>query len=151
MQVLNLDFCTLTKLPPSLGQLTALTTLDVEGNLFLGDTFKEEGSLPLAPSFPPELSGLQLLRYLNLNSCGLMQVPSVSFCGCYRPCVRHSSWERALLSPVPGHSPCGPACGLCRAEVIRCFKRPDLAATRWWHQSSAAARVMSMQPWTCRW
>ena len=104
MQVLNLDFCTLTKLPPSLGQLTALTTLDVEGNLFLGDTFKEEGSQPVGPSFPPQLSRLQSLRYLNLNSCGLMQVPLVSFCVCYRPCLCHSSWKTALRSPVSGHS-----------------------------------------------
>lgn len=80
LQVLNLDFCSLSELPSSLGQLTALTTLDVEGNLFLGDSFKREQGeqgLVSSPSFPPELSGLQALRYLNLNSCGLTQVPPV--------------------------------------------------------------------------
>ena len=35
--MLNLDFCTLSALPPVLGALTGLTTLDVEGNLYLGD------------------------------------------------------------------------------------------------------------------
>ena len=51
-QVLNLDFCSLSELPVSLGQLTALTTLDVEGNpyLGLGDTFGA-GSLVVPPAF----------------------------------------------------------------------------------------------------
>ena len=76
-QVLNLDFCTLSKLPASLGQLTELTSLDVEGNLFLGDTYRAEPSSEAEPSFAEELAGLQSLRYLNLNSCGLTSVPPV--------------------------------------------------------------------------
>ena len=89
--MLNLDFCTLSALPPVLGQLTGLTTLDVEGNLYLGDSFRgvstptaggagasSPGQLagPPAP-FPLELEGLQSLRYLNLNSCGLTAIPPV--------------------------------------------------------------------------
>ncbi len=76
MQVLNLDFCTLSELPASLGQLTALTTLDVEGNPYLGETFRPD-NLMLPPAFPMELSGLQALKYINLNSCGLTSVPEV--------------------------------------------------------------------------
>lgn len=77
IQVLNLDFCTLSELPPSLGQLTALTTLDVEGNPYLGETFRPDNS-PIPPAFPCQLSGLQSLKYINLNSCGLTTVPEVS-------------------------------------------------------------------------
>ena len=77
MQVLNLDFCTLSELPPSLGQLTALTTLDVEGNPYLGENFRHDNS-PIPPAFPCQLSGLQSLKYINLNSCGLTTVPEVS-------------------------------------------------------------------------
>ena len=76
VQVLNLDFCTLSELPPSLGQLTALTTLDVEGNPYLGDTFRPD-NLVMPAAFPMELSGLQALKYINLNSCGLTSVPEV--------------------------------------------------------------------------
>ena len=80
-QVLNLDFCTLMALPPSLGKLTALTTLDVEGNLYLGDQFRGAAAMLPAPrpaaAFPAGLSGLQSLRYFNLNSCGLTSVPLV--------------------------------------------------------------------------
>ncbi len=76
MQVLNLDFSTLSELPASLGQLTALTTLDVEGNPYLGETFRPD-NLMLPPAFPMELSGLQALKYINLNSCGLTSVPEV--------------------------------------------------------------------------
>lgn len=76
MQVLNLDFCTLSELPPSLGQLTALTTLDVEGNPYLGDTFRPD-HLAMPSAFPTQLSGLQALKYINLNSCGLTSVPEV--------------------------------------------------------------------------
>ena len=84
--MLNLDFCTLAHLPPSLGQLTALTTLDVEGNVYLGDSYRqpapadgeeEEASAVQAEAFPEELCGLQGLQYLNLNSCGLTSVPPV--------------------------------------------------------------------------
>ena len=84
-QVLNLDFCTLSALPAVLGELTALTTLDVEGNLYLGDSFR--GATPpttatapafAPPPFPLDLAGLQSLRYLNLNSCGLTTIPTVS-------------------------------------------------------------------------
>lgn len=86
VQVLNLDFCTLSSLPMVLGQLTALTTLDVEGNLYLGDSFRSAATTPtsagpitLAPQpFPLDLAGLQQLRYLNLNSCGLTTIPTVS-------------------------------------------------------------------------
>lgn len=76
VQVLNLDFCTLSELPASLGQLTALTTLDVEGNPYLGDTFRPD-NLVMPAAFPMELSGLQALKYINLNSCGLTSVPEV--------------------------------------------------------------------------
>ena len=92
--MLNLDFCTLSALPPVLGALTGLTTLDVEGNLYLGDAFRgvttptAGGAGPGGPGgaralagppapFPLELEGLQSLRYLNLNSCGLTAIPSV--------------------------------------------------------------------------
>ena len=83
--MLNLDFCTLAHLPPSLGKLTALTTLDVEGNVYLGDSYRqpapadeeEEESAVQAEAFPEELCGLQGLQYLNLNSCGLTSVPLV--------------------------------------------------------------------------
>lgn len=78
LQVLNLDFCTLSELPASLGQLTALTTLDVEGNPYLGETFRPD-SMAMPPAFPAELSGLQALKYINLNSCGLTSVPEVGF------------------------------------------------------------------------
>ena len=102
MQVLNLDFCTLSALPPVLGQLTALTTLDVEGNLYLGDRVRGASSpagagmgllgqgggaaaaQPPPPPFPLDLAGLQNLRFLNLNSCGLTAIPGVrsaSLCG----------------------------------------------------------------------
>lgn len=67
----------LSELPPSLGQLTALTTLDVEGNPYLGETFRPYNS-PIPPAFPCQLSGLQSLKYINLNSCGLTTVPEVS-------------------------------------------------------------------------
>lgn len=85
LQVLNLDFCTLANLPPSLGKLTALTTLDVEGNVYLGDSYRqpapadeeEEEAAAQAEAFPEELCGLQGLQYLNLNSCGLTSVPLV--------------------------------------------------------------------------
>ena len=79
-QVLNLDFCTLGNLPASLGDLTALTTLDVEGNLYLGEAFRQLPSTPpgMPPLFPLNLSGLSSLRYLNLNACGLTQIPEVS-------------------------------------------------------------------------
>ena len=77
LQVLNLDFCTLSELPPSLGPLTALTTLDVEGNPYLGETFRPDNS-PVPPAFPCQLSGLQSLKYINLNSCGLTTVPEVT-------------------------------------------------------------------------
>ena len=85
LQVLNLDFCTLANLPPSLGKLTALTTLDVEGNVYLGDSYRqpaaadeeETESVVQAEAFPEELCGLQALQYLNLNSCGLTSVPLV--------------------------------------------------------------------------
>ena len=84
VQVLNLDFCTLSALPAVLGELTALTTLDVEGNLYLGDSFRGAttptgAATPAlaAPPFPLDLEGLQSLRYLNLNSCGLTSIPSV--------------------------------------------------------------------------
>jgi Leucine-rich repeat (LRR) protein len=76
VQVLNLDFCTLSALPASLGELTALTTLDVEGNLYLGQSL-EEIQPKNTPSFPPQLAGLTALRYFNLNSCGLTHVPQV--------------------------------------------------------------------------
>ena len=81
-QVLNLDFCTLTKLPASLGKLTALTTLDVEGNMYLGDDSHQESMLDISaqPQFPLQLAGLTALRYLNLNSCELSAVPEVYFC-----------------------------------------------------------------------
>lgn len=78
LQVLNLDFCTLSELPASLGQLTALTTLDVEGNPYLGETFRPD-NMAMPPAFPAELSGLQALKYINLNSCGLTSVPEVGF------------------------------------------------------------------------
>ena len=80
LQVLNLDFCTLGNLPASLGDLTALTTLDVEGNLYLGDAFRQLPSTPpgMPPLFPLNLSGLSSLRYLNLNACGLTQIPEVT-------------------------------------------------------------------------
>lgn len=84
LQVLNLDFCTLSALPPVLGQLTSLTTLDVEGNLYLGDSFRgatTPAAAPLLPHpqpFPVDLAGLQGLRFLNLNSCGLTSIPTVS-------------------------------------------------------------------------
>ena len=87
LEVLNLDFCTLACLPPSLGRLTRLTTLDVEGNIYLGDTFRlgpggglgppAPGAPPLPPAFPPALAGLAALRYVNLNSCGLRRAPDV--------------------------------------------------------------------------
>ncbi|KAK9866273.1 hypothetical protein WJX84_010719 [Apatococcus fuscideae] len=79
LQVLNLDFCTLENLPASLGNLTALTTLDVEGNLFLGDAFRQLPSTPpgMPPISPLNLSGLSSLRYLNLNACGLTQIPEM--------------------------------------------------------------------------
>lgn len=77
-QVLNLDFCTLTKLPASLGKLTALTTLDVEGNMYLGDSYREAAlDISAQPQFPLQLAGLKALRYLNLNSCELSAVPEV--------------------------------------------------------------------------
>ncbi len=82
--MLNLDFCTLSSLPPVLGQLTSLTTLDVEGNLYLGDSFRgvtTPAAAPMLPGphpFPMDLAGLQELRFLNLNSCGLTSIPSVS-------------------------------------------------------------------------
>ncbi len=84
LQVLNLDFCTLSSLPPVLGQLTSLTTLDVEGNLYLGDSFRgattttAAPALPGPPPLPLDLAGLQGLRFLNLNSCGLTALPMVS-------------------------------------------------------------------------
>lgn len=83
LEVLNLDFCTLSALPPVLGQLTSLTTLDVEGNLYLGDSFRgatTPAAAPLLPHpqpFPVDLAGLQGLRFLNLNSCGLTSIPTV--------------------------------------------------------------------------
>ena len=83
VQVLDLDFCTLAALPPVLGQLTCLTTLDVEGNLYLGDAFRgatTPAAGPLLPSpqpFPADLASLQALRFLNLNSCGLNSLPAV--------------------------------------------------------------------------
>lgn len=78
VQVLNLDFCSLAKLPESLGMLTALTTLDVEGNGFLGDSLPLDLADPWElPRFPAELAGLSALRYLNLNSCGLAEIPLV--------------------------------------------------------------------------
>lgn len=83
-QVLNLDFCTLASLSPVLGQLTSLTTLDVEGNLYLGDSFRgatTPAAAPLLPNpqpFPVDIAGLQGLRFLNLNSCGLTSIPTVS-------------------------------------------------------------------------
>lgn len=86
LQVLNLDFCTLSELPPSLGQLTALTTLDVEGNPYLGDTFRPD-NLMMPPAFPLELSGLRALKYINLNSCGLTSVPEVGFDCLVHACV----------------------------------------------------------------
>ncbi|KAK9818369.1 hypothetical protein WJX72_011471 [[Myrmecia] bisecta] len=75
LQVLNLDFCTLSALPPSLGKLTKLTTLDVEGNLYLGDHYRPNE--PGEESFPAELMHLKALKYLNINSCGLTKLPSV--------------------------------------------------------------------------
>jgi hypothetical protein len=78
-QVLNLDFCTLGALPAALGALSALTTLDVEGNLYLGGHFRPApppGGPPPPPAFPAALGGLQALRYLNLNSCGLTALPA---------------------------------------------------------------------------
>lgn len=91
LQVLNLDFCTLANLPPSLGKLTALTTLDVEGNVYLGDSYRqpvpadeeEEEAAAQAEAFPEELCGLQGLQYLNLNSCGLTSVPLVRSWACF--------------------------------------------------------------------
>ncbi|KAK9906656.1 hypothetical protein WJX75_005626 [Coccomyxa subellipsoidea] len=84
LEVLNLDFCTLSALPAVLGELTALTTLDVEGNLYLGDSFRGATTPTTAtapafapPPFPLDLAGLQSLRYLNLNSCGLTTIPTV--------------------------------------------------------------------------
>ncbi len=83
MQVLDLDFCTLSALPPVLGQLTCLTTLDVEGNLYLGDAFRgattpaASSLLPSLQPFPIDLASLQNLRFLNLNSCGLNSIPTV--------------------------------------------------------------------------
>ena len=74
---MNLDFCTLSALPASLGELTALTTLDVEGNLYLGDSYEQEIQPKKTASFPPQLAGLSALRYFNLNSCGLVTVPPV--------------------------------------------------------------------------
>ena len=73
-----MDFCTLSELPPSLGELTALTTLDVEGNPYLGESYRDSMAL-VPPAFPSELSGLQALKYINLNSCGLTTVPEVIF------------------------------------------------------------------------
>ena len=67
-----------------LGQLTSLTTLDVEGNLYLGDSFRgattttAAPALPGPPPLPLDLAGLQGLRFLNLNSCGLTALPMVS-------------------------------------------------------------------------
>ena len=91
LQVLNLDFCTLSELPPSLGQLTALTTLDVEGNPYLGDTFRPD-NLVMPAAFPMELSGLQALKYINLNSCGLTSIPEVSMLPAFK------LWLLLLLS-----------------------------------------------------
>ena len=90
--MLNLDFCTLTKLPASLGKLTSLTTLDVEGNMFLGNSYSEDSlSLPAQPQFPLQLSGLKALRYLNLNSCELASVPEVPPATPLVLCVQKSS------------------------------------------------------------
>jgi hypothetical protein len=88
LAVLNLDFCTLSHLPPTLGLCAALTSLDVEGNVYLGDAFRrgpgggggaaaDPGAAALPPAFPPELAGLSALRYINLNSCGLRALPAV--------------------------------------------------------------------------
>jgi len=99
VQVLNLDFCTLSTLPASLGELTALTTLDVEGNLYLGDSYEPDIQPKKAASFPPQLAGLTALRYFNLNSCGLTHVPQVGssllagdLCGGGGPAGRRDSW-----------------------------------------------------------
>lgn len=85
--MLNLDFCTLTKLPASLGKLTALTTLDVEGNMYLGDSYRENAiNVSAQPQFPLQLAGLKALRYLNLNSCELSAVPEVmASASCHPP------------------------------------------------------------------
>ena len=112
----------------------------MEGNLFLGDTFKEEGSLPLAPSFPPQLSGLQSLRYLNLNSCGLMASAVGELL-----CLLQTLCPPFLLGEgVAVPCSCGPVCNLCQAEMIRCFLRdPALLRPTGVIRGVAAARVMS--------
>ena len=96
--MINLDFCTLGALPASLSALTALTTLDVEGNLYLGSHFRAgqpPGVLPPPPAFPAELGALQALRYLNLNSCGLTELPPVRPRD-LRDLVQHPlAWRRA--------------------------------------------------------
>ncbi len=51
----------------------------MEGNLYLGSHFRPApppGAPPPPPAFPAALGSLQALRYLNLNSCGLTQLPS---------------------------------------------------------------------------
>lgn len=71
---MNLDFCQLTDLPACLGELTSLTTLDVEGNTQLGswNPYNVLGS-----SLHSNLERLSNLRYLNLIACGLKSLPKV--------------------------------------------------------------------------
>lgn len=112
-QVLNLDFCTLGALPAALGALSALTTLDVEGNLYLGGHFRPApppGGPPPPPAFPAALGGLQALRYLNLNSCGLTALPAAR-----APPPRPAAAQQACMRMVD--LPSRSVLGVCAAAA----------------------------------
>jgi hypothetical protein len=86
LEQLGLDGCGLGGLPPSLGLLTGLTSLDLEANAGLGwgrrvgdsaAASPPPASTPQPDPFPAALAGLTALKHANLNALGLASLPAV--------------------------------------------------------------------------